>query len=186
MDAHARTRRRIVLHGGSKTDAGDWKPWAGSSGERSTDLSSSPTTGVARSHAGRRRGPLEWRPSAIHEGLMSDTHDPATRHPGLTALFHYPLMSAIAERRSRRVCRGTSIDGGELSHQRTNAPAPLSALEEAVLVVTTGLNGFLMHDGPVGGGGELGTGSYFMQPRGRTAGSPDNTQPTSFFLVNDT
>ena len=117
---------------------------------------------------------------------MSDTHDPSTRHPGLTDLFHYPLMSAIAERRSRRVCRGTSIDGGELSHQSTNAPAPLSALEEAVLVVTTGLNGFLMHDGPVGGGGELGTGSYFMQPRGRTAGSPDNTQPTSFFLVNDT
>src|SRR5262249_13214075 len=67
----------------------------------------------------------------------------------------------------------------------TNPPAPLSPLEEAVLVVTTGLSGFLMHDGPVGGGGELGTGCYFMQPRGRTAGSPDNTQPTSFFLIND-
>src|SRR5262249_5355671 len=116
---------------------------------------------------------------------MSDAHGSGNTHPGLADLFRYPLMSAIAERRSRRVCRGTSIAGGELSHQSTNAPAPLSALEEAVLVVTTGLTGFLMHDGPVGGG-ELGTGSYFMQPRGRAAGSPDNTQPTSFFLVNDT
>src|SRR5262245_59543763 len=117
---------------------------------------------------------------------MSDTHDSGNAHSGLADLFRYPLMSAIAERRSRRVCRGTSIAAGELSHQSTHAPAPLSALEEAVLVVTTGLTGFLMHDGPVGGGGELGTGSYFMQPRGRAAGSPDNTQPTSFFLVNDT
>jgi hypothetical protein len=117
---------------------------------------------------------------------MSDSHDPRGTHPGLTELFRYPLMSAIAGRRSRRVSRGTSIAAGdELSHQSTNAPAPLSALEEAVLVVTTGLTGFLMHDGPVGGGGELGTGSYFMQTRARAAASPDNTQPTSFFLVND-
>src|SRR6185295_20270699 len=106
-------------------------------------------------------------------------------HPGLAELFRYPLMSAIAERRSRRVCRGTSIDAGDLSHKSTNAPAPLSPLEEAVLVVTTGLTGSLLHDGPVGGGDELGTGSYFMQTRARAAASPDNTQPTSFFLVND-
>jgi len=116
---------------------------------------------------------------------MSDTKNPPTRHPGLTELFRYPLMSAIVERRSRRVCRGTSIAAGDLSHQSTNAPAPLSELEEAVLVVTTGLTGFLMHDGPVGGGNELGTGSYFMQTRARAAASPDNTQPTSFFLIND-
>lgn len=116
---------------------------------------------------------------------MSDTQN-SNKHPGLAALFQYPLMSAIVERRSRRVCRGMSIAAGALSHQSVNAPAPLSALEEAVLVVTTGLTGFLMHDGPVGGGNELGTGSYFMQTRGRAAASPDNTQPTSFFLVNDT
>jgi hypothetical protein len=115
---------------------------------------------------------------------MSETPDP--RHPGLAELFRYPLMSAIVERRSRRVSRGTSIEAGELSYQSTSAPAPLSALEEAVIVVTTGLTGFLMHDGPVDGGKRLGTGSYFMQLAGRAAGSPDNTQPASFFLVNDT
>ena len=91
-------------------------------------------------------------------------------------------MSAIAERRSRRVSRGTSVPAGELSHQSTNAPAPLCAIEEAVLIVTTGLTGFLLHDGPVGVS-ELGTGSYFMQPRARAAASPDNTQPTSFFVI---
>ena len=54
-----------------------------------------------------------------------------TAHPGLEDLFRYPLMSAIVERRSRRVCRGTSVAAGDLSHQSTNAPAPLSQLEEA-------------------------------------------------------
>ena len=107
-----------------------------------------------------------------------------TRHPGLDELFRYPLMSAIAERRSRRVSRGTSVPAGDLSHESTNPPAPLSALEEAVLIVTTGLTGFLLHDGPVGNK-ELGTGSYFMQSRARAAASPDNTQPTSFFVIND-
>jgi hypothetical protein len=115
---------------------------------------------------------------------MSDTHHPQEKHPGLAELFRYPLMSAIVERRSRRVSRGTSIAAGDLSHQSANAPAPLSPLEEAVLVVTTGLTGFLLHDGPLDGA-RLGTGSYFMQTQARAAASPDNTQPTSFFLVND-
>src|SRR5436309_15520172 len=116
---------------------------------------------------------------------MAATTDGTPAHPGLSDLFRYPLMSAIAERRSRRVSRGTSVDAGALSHQSTNGPAPLSALEEAVLIVTTGLTGFVLHDGPVGGGKELGTGSYFMQVSARAAASPDNTQPTSFFVVND-
>jgi hypothetical protein len=114
-----------------------------------------------------------------------NTNDPRAPHPGLSELFRYPLMSAIVERRSRRVSRGTSIAAGDLSHQSANAPAPLSALEEAVLVVATGLTGFLMHDGPVDGGKELGTGTYMMSLPGRAAASPDNTQPTSFFLIND-
>jgi hypothetical protein len=115
---------------------------------------------------------------------MSDTRDPQTVHPGLADLFRYPLMSAIVERRSRRVCRGTSVEAGGVSHQSGNAPAPLSALEEAIVVVTTGLTGLLMHDGPIDPS-ELGTGSYFMRLQARAAASPDNTQPTSFFLIND-
>ncbi|HEY2151219.1 MAG TPA: hypothetical protein VGH34_10440, partial [Vicinamibacterales bacterium] len=74
---------------------------------------------------------------------MADNLDkPATSgtgHKGLQDLFTYPLMSAITERRTRRVARGTSIVSGPISHISTNAPAPLSPLEEAVLVVSTGL-----------------------------------------------
>ena len=113
-------------------------------------------------------------------------HDSSTKHPGLAELFKYPLMSAIVERRTRRVSRGTSVLSGELSHQSTNAPAPLSPLEEAVLIVATGLTGFMLHDGPTdlpGGGKELGT--PMLRLRARTASSPDNTQATSFFLIND-
>lgn len=109
--------------------------------------------------------------------------DPS-KHPGLAELFRYPLMSAIVERRSRRVSRGTSVVAGDLIHQSTNPPAPLSPLEEAVLVVTTGLTGFQLHDGPIDTK-RLGTGSYMMQLQARAAGSPDNTQATSFFLIND-
>jgi hypothetical protein len=113
-------------------------------------------------------------------------HDSSTKHPGLAELFKYPLMSAITERRTRRVSRGTSVLSGELSHHSTNAPAPLSPLEEAVLIVATGLTGFMLHDGPTdlpGGGKELGT--PMLTLRARTASSPDNTQATSFFLIND-
>jgi hypothetical protein len=107
-------------------------------------------------------------------------------HPGLAELHRYPLLSALAERRSRRVSRGTSILAGPLSHHSVNQPAPLSALEEAVLIVTTGLTGFMLHDGPLDlprGGKELGT--PMVQTPARAAGSPDNTQATSFFLIND-
>jgi hypothetical protein len=95
-------------------------------------------------------------------------------------------MSAIAERRTRRVARGTSINAGELSHTSTNQPAPLSALEEAVLVVSTGLTGLTTHDGPLvmaDGRPELGT--PFLNVLARSGSSADNAQATSFFLIND-
>lgn len=107
-------------------------------------------------------------------------------HPGLKALFEYPLMSALTERRTRRIARGTSVLAEGLSHTSTNAPAPLSPLEEAVLVVSTGLTGQVQHDGPLqipGGGIELGT--PFMNVLARSASSPDNAQATTFFMIND-
>ena len=79
---------------------------------------------------------------------------PGSSHPGLRNLFSYPLMAAITERRTRRVARGTSISSGPISHTSTNAPAPLSPLEEAVLVVSTGLTGRVtMHDVPANNAG---------------------------------
>ncbi len=119
--------------------------------------------------------------------MAGSNPDPTkTRNPGLDALFQYPLMSALFNRRTRRIARGTSLLSDGLSHTSTNAPAPLSPLEEAVLIVSTGITGSVTPDGPLqipGGGDELGT--PFLNALGRSASSPDNSQATTFFMIND-
>src|SRR5262249_53582263 len=96
-------------------------------------------------------------------------------------------MSAITDRRTRRIARGTSLQSAGLSYTSPNKPAPLSPLEEAVLVVSSGLVGQqTMHDGPLqipSGGNECGT--PFMNILSRSASSPDNSQATAFFMIND-
>ncbi len=107
-------------------------------------------------------------------------------HPGLEQLLRYPLMTALAERRTRRIARGVSISAAGLSHTSTNAPSPLSALEEAVLVASIGLTGPVMLDGPLTSpAGYTELGSPFTHAIGKTASSPDNARATSFFLIND-
>jgi hypothetical protein len=106
--------------------------------------------------------------------------------PRLADLLDYPLLAAIANRRSRRVARGTSVFSRGLSYQSTNQPAPLSPLEEAILIVSTGLTGITTHDGPLDStsyGRELGT--PFLNILARAGSSPDNSQPTHFVMVND-
>ncbi len=76
---------------------------------------------------------------------------------------------------------------GELSHHSQNRPAPLSPLEEAILIVSTGLTGLTtMHDVPLqkpDGSKELGT--PMVGVLARSAPSSDNCQATSFFMIND-
>lgn len=108
------------------------------------------------------------------------------QHPGLEELFQYPFMSALIERRTRRVAQGVSIDAEGLSWQSKNPPSPLSKLEEAVLIVSLGVTGVSTHDGPLkipGGGTELG--SPFLNVVARTGSSADNCQATHFFMIND-
>src|SRR5688572_16811610 len=108
------------------------------------------------------------------------------QHPGLEELFQYPFMSALTERRTRRVAQGVSIDAEGLSWQSKNPPSPLSKLEEAVLIVSLGVTGVSTHDGPLkipGGGTELG--SPFLNVVARTGSSADNCQATHFFMIND-
>ena len=105
---------------------------------------------------------------------------------GLEELFQYPFMSCLVERRTRRVARGTSVSAGSLSHESRNAPAPIGKLEEAILIVSTGVTGLTTHDGPLtkpNGSNELGT--PFLNVIARTASSADNCQATSFFMIND-
>src|SRR5687767_10218322 len=118
---------------------------------------------------------------------MDDKQGPAEdhRHGFLEDLCRYPLMSALVERRTRRVARGTSLDAGDLSYKSSNAPAPLSKLEEAVLICSLGITGVITHDGQLnkpGGGRELGT--PFLNIVARTGSSADNCQATSFFMIN--
>src|SRR5262245_55032040 len=102
--------------------------------------------------------------------------DEARTHPGLKNLFEYPFMKCLVERRTRRVARGVSLNAGALSWESKNPPAPLSKLEEAVLVVSTGIAGLTTHDGPLykTGGKELAT--PFLNVVARTASSADNCQ----------
>jgi hypothetical protein len=109
------------------------------------------------------------------------------QHKGLQDLFSYPLMSAITERRTRRVARGTSITSGPISHTSTNKPAPLSPLEEAILVVSTGLTGRVtMHDVPaLNDDGSSRFSAPLINIIARSASSIDNAQAVSFFMIND-
>lgn len=107
-------------------------------------------------------------------------------HRGLEETLSFPLMSALAMRRTRRVCAGTRILSGELSHLDPGPPRPLSALEEAILIASTGLTGITMKDGPLEAphdDSELGF--PFLHCLGRSAPSPDNSQCTHFFMIND-
>ena len=116
--------------------------------------------------------------------------DPMTKlgHAGLDALTERPLLTSIWRRRTHRVSRGSSIEAGSMSWTSSEPRAPLTELEEAVLISLTGCTGLTMPDRP------------FADPRdhkpimakpslnmvGRTAGSPDNAQGTHFFMINDT
>ena len=111
----------------------------------------------------------------------------APSHKGLRELFTYPLMSAILQRRTRRVARGTSISSGPISYTSPNKPAPLSPLEEAVLIVSTGLTGSTtMHDVPArNDDGSERFSAPLINVVSRSASSIDNAHAVSFFLIND-
>jgi hypothetical protein len=104
------------------------------------------------------------------------------QHAGLAALMQRPLIETIFRRRTHRVSRGSSLAAGSMSYTSAEPRTPLTELEEAVLISLTGCTGLTMPDRP------------FADPRngmpimakpnltmaGRTAGSPDNAQGTSF------
>lgn len=111
---------------------------------------------------------------------MSEMH-------GLDAFLRQPLAETLWGRRTRRVSRGTSVPAGSMTYNSTNLKAPLGELEEAILIAATGVTGLTMPDRPFND--PSGRDSIMAKPNmtmaGRTAGSPDNAQGTSFFLIND-
>ncbi len=108
------------------------------------------------------------------------------QHAGLRDLFSYSVAACFQDRRTRRVAQGVSLKAGEMSYESANDASPLTPLEEAILIASTGPTGAVMHDGPIDkpdGGKELGT--PFLHVTGRAASSADNAQATSLFMIND-
>ena len=94
-----------------------------------------------------------------------------------------PLLSAIMQRGTHRVSRGSSVEGGSMSYTSSSPRAPLSELEEAMLIAMTGCTGLDDADRPLRDPRDHSP--IMAKPNwnmaGRTAGSPDNAQGTSFF-----
>jgi hypothetical protein len=109
------------------------------------------------------------------------------QHQGFQEALRYPLLSAIFNRRSRRISKGIkSVPAGSLSYTSTQEPQPLTPLEEALLIAATGVTGVTMPDMPqqTEDGNNL-VGSPMLEIYGRAASSPDNAQATHFLLIND-
>lgn len=106
---------------------------------------------------------------------------------GLEALLQRPLLSTIWQRRTHRVSQGTSLLAGSMSYTSSSPRAPLSDLEEAILIAIAGCSGLTMPDRPFQD--PVTQRPIMAKPNlnmaGRTAGSPDNAQGTHFFLIND-
>jgi hypothetical protein len=54
----------------------------------------------------------------------------------LNDLLKYPLMEAIAGRRSRRFCMGAEISDGVLAFKSKHNPVPLSEIEQLLILST--------------------------------------------------
>lgn len=113
--------------------------------------------------------------------------DETPERAGLDAFLAEPLARTLWTRRTRRVSRGSDVEAGSMSWKSPNARAPLSELEEAILIAATGATGLTMPDRPFADpeSGEPIMAKPNLVMQGRTAGSPDNAQGTHFFMIND-
>src|SRR3981081_3051536 len=107
---------------------------------------------------------------------------------GLDTLKERQRIETIWKRRTHRVSRGSDVAAGEMTYKSPHPRAPLTPLEEALLIAATGCTGLSMPDRPFY---DATSGAPVQaQPNvnmvGRTAGRPDNAQGTSSFLRDDT
>src|SRR5882724_1380465 len=98
-------------------------------------------------------------------------------------LEHYPLLTALHERRSRRFGLGMKMPAGPLAFESRHAPVPLTEAEEAALAFAAcGITGHALADlcyAP-GGGGAIMAGLV-----ARTIASGDGLQTVSLIITND-
>jgi hypothetical protein len=107
---------------------------------------------------------------------------------GFASLLGRPLVESIWRRRTHRVSRGVPmLKAGSMTYSSKQTPLPLSELEEAVLIAISGHTGVTMPDRPFQDpiSGDFIMAKPNLTMHGRSAGSPDNAQGTSFFMIND-
>lgn len=95
----------------------------------------------------------------------------------------FPLFEAMT-RHDTKIRDSASTSGP--AGAPADAVQPLTAVEEAMLIATSGVTGITMPDMPFQSetGKDL-LGTPMLHLRGRSASSADNAQSTHFFLVND-
>jgi hypothetical protein len=106
----------------------------------------------------------------------------------LRRLRTYPLLEALANRRSRRFSRGAVMPGGGLEYRSQHPPLPLTKTEEALLCfAAAGVTGLCLGDVPFASGGqkESGGGNVMAALTGRTGASADAVHSAALFVVND-
>jgi len=104
-------------------------------------------------------------------------------HGPLADLARYPLLDALADRRSRRFGLGMAMEDGPLAHRSERPPLPLTEEEQAALAFAAcGVTGPALADLEIqpGGGGTILAGLL-----GRTAPSGDAIHTVSVFVVDD-
>ena len=98
-------------------------------------------------------------------------------------LEQYPLLTALRERRSRRVGLGMKIPGGPLAFESRHKPKPLTEAEEAALVFAAcGITGHALADLDYA---KAGGGSIMAGLVARTIASGDGLQTVSLVVTND-
>ncbi len=103
--------------------------------------------------------------------------------PLVEKLLHYPLLTALRERRSRRFGLGMKIPSGPLAYESRHKPLPLSEDEEAALVFAAcGITGHALADlcYAKGEGGGIMAGLV-----ARTIASGDGLQTVGLVVISD-
>jgi hypothetical protein len=96
-------------------------------------------------------------------------------------LFKYPIMEAIARRRSRRFPLGCTLPEGAIKYASTKQPVPLNDIETAILCWSgAGITGSITGDLPTKIGG-----SAFGTWLGRATPYPSNVHNARLFFTND-
>jgi hypothetical protein len=108
--------------------------------------------------------------------------------PGKGEVLRYPLLAAMARRRSRRFALGDRLQAGALSWDSPSSPVALSIEEEAILAFAgSGVTGRVNADLPYqpDAGPETGGGQVMVTMLGRTFASADAAATAALFITRD-